>query len=119
MSRGTVAVIGAGPYGLAVASHLLDAGVTTRVFGETMGFWRQNMPKGMVLRSEWDGSNIAGPGRSWSLDQYEAEQGVILSRRLTIEDFIAYGEWFQRRAVPEVDLRRVTSVEPNASGFRL
>jgi len=119
MSQGTVAVIGAGPYGLSVASHLIDAGVTTRVFGETMGFWQRHMPKGMVLRSEWDGSSIAGPNRAWSLDQYEAEHGVTLSRRLPLEDFIAYGQWFQRRAVPEVDPRRVQSVVPNASGFRL
>jgi FAD-dependent urate hydroxylase len=119
MTNGTVAVIGAGPYGLSTASHLLDAGVATRVFGETMGFWRNRMPTGMLLRSEWDGSNIAGPDRSWTLDQYEAEHGLTLSRRLPLQDFIAYGEWFQRRAVPNVDPRRVEKVEPNASGFRL
>jgi FAD-dependent urate hydroxylase len=119
MTNGTVAVIGAGPYGLATAAHLLDAGVATRVFGETMGFWRNHMPTGMLLRSEWDGSNIAGPDGAWSLDQYEAEHGVNLSRRLPLPDFIAYGEWFQRRAVPYVDPRRVASVEPNANDFRL
>ncbi len=79
MANGTVAVIGAGPYGLATASQLLDAGVATRVFGETMGFWRHHMPTGMLLRSEWDGSNIAGPDCAWSLDQYEAEHGLTLS----------------------------------------
>ena len=45
-----VAVIGAGPYGLAIAAHLAAAGVETRTFGEPMGFWRNNMPKGMKLR---------------------------------------------------------------------
>ena len=33
-----VAVIGAGPYGLSVASHLRAADIETKVFGETMSF---------------------------------------------------------------------------------
>ncbi len=39
-----VAVIGAGPYGLAVAAHLQDAGVQTTVFGGAMDFWDEHMP---------------------------------------------------------------------------
>ena len=45
-----IAVIGAGPYGLSIAAHMADANISTRVFGDTMSFWR-NMPKGMKLRS--------------------------------------------------------------------
>jgi FAD-dependent urate hydroxylase len=119
MAKGTVAVIGAGPYGLAVGAHLLRAGVSTRVFGETMSFWRQHMPAGMLLRSEWDGSSIAGPGKAWSLDQFESENGLTLSRRLPLTDFIAYGEWFQRQAVPDVDPRLVNQVASSLNGFRL
>jgi hypothetical protein len=115
----TVAVIGAGPYGLAVASHLLDAGVPTKIFGETMGFWRHNMPVGMLLRSEWPGSSIADPNRRFTLDRYETERGVTLPRRLPLEEFVAYGEWFQRQAVPAVDPRRVARVSPAADGYRL
>lgn len=40
-----VAVIGAGPYGLATAAHLIAAGADTHVFGEAMSFWRHHMPK--------------------------------------------------------------------------
>jgi cation diffusion facilitator CzcD-associated flavoprotein CzcO len=47
VARCDVAVIGAGPYGLAAAAHLRAANVSTHVFGEPMGFWRRNMPKGM------------------------------------------------------------------------
>ena len=46
-----VAVIGAGPYGLAVAAHLKAAAIATRVFGQPMSFWRDNMPRGMRLQS--------------------------------------------------------------------
>jgi hypothetical protein len=104
---------------LAVGAHLLAAGVPTTIFGETMGFWRHNMPAGMLLRSEWAGSSIADRERSLTLDRYEAERGVTLSRRLPLEDFIAYGEWFRHRSAPEVDPRRVTHVSPVSNGYRI
>ena len=53
-----VAVIGAGPYGLAVAAHLRDARIGVRVFGDPMSFWRDHMPKGMKLRSPWCATHI-------------------------------------------------------------
>ena len=49
-----VMVIGAGPYGLAVAAHLKEHNIATRVFGDPMSFWRRHMPKGMKLRSPWN-----------------------------------------------------------------
>jgi NADPH-dependent 2,4-dienoyl-CoA reductase/sulfur reductase-like enzyme len=118
-STGKVAVIGAGPYGLAVTSHLREAGVQARVFGEVMGFWR-HMPKGMLVRSEWRGTHIADPHRMLTLDRYEAEHGARLPRqRLRRDDVIAYGLWYQRRALPDVDERRVTRLEAGRAGFRL
>ena len=39
-----VAVIGAGPFGLAVASALKGAGVDTLTLGGAMSFWRDHMP---------------------------------------------------------------------------
>ena len=47
-------VIGAGPYGVAVASHAIERGVDTVVVGHPMGFWTDNMPEGMFLRSGTD-----------------------------------------------------------------
>jgi len=119
-SRCRVAIIGAGPYGLAVASHLRKAGVETRLFGEVMEFWRRHMPNGMLVRSEWAGTHIADPHRALTLDQYEAERGAQLPRpRLPREDFIAYALWYQRRAVPDVEERRVRRLENGDSGFCL
>ena len=43
-----VAVIGAGPYGMAAAAHLRGAGIETLVFGRTMHFWKNHMPQGML-----------------------------------------------------------------------
>jgi cation diffusion facilitator CzcD-associated flavoprotein CzcO len=114
-----VAVIGAGPYGLSVAAHLDHAGLSARVFGEPMGFWRNNMPNGMMLRSPWHGTHLSSPDNSHSLDVYAVAHEVDDSKLLPLRDFIAYGEWFQRHAVPQLDRRAVTLVEATSNGFCL
>jgi cation diffusion facilitator CzcD-associated flavoprotein CzcO len=113
------AVVGAGPYGLAVASHLRAAGFEVRVFGRVMEFWEGQMPRGMLLRSPWDGSHIADPERKWTLDRYEETRGSKLPRRIPLEEFVRYGKWFQGHALPDLDARRVAAVERAGGGFRL
>ena len=71
-----VAVIGAGPYGLAAAAHLRSAGVETCIFGESMEFWRKHMPIGMLLRSKWEASYISAPDNALTLDEYELARGM-------------------------------------------
>jgi len=114
-----VAIIGAGPYGLAAAAHLQAAKVATRVFGDTMAFWRRNMPSGMKLRSPWRASHIADPDRAHTLDIFADTHGIEQTENLSLADFVRYGEWFQRRAVPDLDPRMVVSVAPGPRGFRL
>jgi 2-polyprenyl-6-methoxyphenol hydroxylase-like FAD-dependent oxidoreductase len=70
-----VAIVGAGPHGLAVAAHLSATGVEVRVHGEVMEFWRRSMPVGMLLRSERAGSHIADPRRALTLERYESALG--------------------------------------------
>jgi FAD-dependent urate hydroxylase len=112
------AVVGAGPYGLAVASHLRAAGFAVRVFGKVMEFWDRQMPVGMCLRSPREGTHIADPGRTWSLDAFETLEGAPLKMPLPLETFVRYGQWFQRHALPDLDPRQVTRVE-RAGGYRL
>jgi thioredoxin reductase len=113
------AVVGAGPYGLAVASHLRVAGFDVRVFGKAMDFWDSQMPRGMLLRSPWDGSHIADPERKWTLERYEETRGNKIPRRIPLEEFVRYGKWFQGRAVPDLDSRHVAAVERADGGFLL
>ena len=110
-------VIGAGPYGLAAASHLRSAGIAVRVFGKPMDFWRTQMPKGMLLRSPWGGSNISDAKKAWTLDSFETARGSTMNRRLPVEDFVAYGEWFQQQALPGIDQRNVSLVERANDGY--
>jgi cation diffusion facilitator CzcD-associated flavoprotein CzcO len=112
-----VAIIGAGPYGLSAAAHLRAAGVETFVLGDAMAFWREQMPRGMMLRSPWPASHIAAPRRNLTLERYQAAQHVRFSAPVPLEHFVGYGEWFQRHVVPDLDPRRVERVERNGRGF--
>src|SRR5919201_2071764 len=114
-----VAVVGAGPYGLATAAHLRHAGVDVRVHGRPMEFWRRQMPRGMILRSSKRATHIADPERRLRIDDWEADRGARASNPLTLEEFTDYALWFQRQAVPDVDERLVRSVERADGGFRL
>ena len=113
-----VAILGAGPYGLAAAAHLRWAGVEARVFGDPMSFWR-TMPAGMLLRSNWTATCIADFRGPLSLDAYCKTAGVHVERPVPLECFIEYGMWVQRQVVPDLDRRLVDMIEGDQYGFRL
>jgi len=115
-----VAIVGAGPYGLSAAAHLRRVkGLEVRVFGEPMSFWDQNMPIGMFLRSNWSASQIADPSESLTLEGYQAATGNHVSAPVPLEQFVQYGRWYQRQAVPDLDYRKVARIDSDPKGFRL
>jgi hypothetical protein len=109
-------VIGAGPYGLSAAAHLRAAGVSTHVLGLPMDFWERCMPAGMLLRSAWEASHIADPSGHLTLARFGAERGRPVPRPVPLADYLAYGRWFQRSAVPDIDGRRVREVAATSGG---
>lgn len=119
----TVAVIGAGPYGLSVAAHLRATGLNVRAFGDPMHSWRETMPTGMLLKSTPDASNISAPTAGYGLDDYCRGNGERAPRghdRVSGELFVRYGQWFQQQAVPFLEQERVLSVRQSRDhGFRL
>ncbi|MGA6987641.1 MAG: FAD-dependent oxidoreductase [Terriglobales bacterium] len=114
-----VTIIGAGPYGLSAAAYLRAASIETRVFGEPMSFWEKQMPAGMCLRSNWGASHIADPRQELTLDEYCRQNGNHISKPIPLQRFVGYGLWYQRQAVPDVDRRRIRSVETGARGFKI
>ncbi|GAB7108510.1 hypothetical protein JCM4814A_68240 [Streptomyces phaeofaciens JCM 4814] len=112
-------VVGAGPYGLSIASHAAAAGLSLRVHGRPMASWRDHMPRGMFLKSEPWASHLCDPASRWRLDTYCATRGVPTrhGEPIPVETFAAYGLWFARHAVPEVDERTVTRIAPRPGGF--
>lgn len=106
MASAELLVIGAGPYGVAVAAHARANGISTVIVGRPMGFWREHMPRDMFLRS----------GPDWHLDAegvhtmeaYLAERGIDHADidPIPIDVFLAYADWFQaeRGIAPSEDL---------------
>jgi FAD-dependent urate hydroxylase len=120
MSRCDIAIIGAGPYGLAAAAHLRTVkGLDVHSFGEPMSFWERNMPVGMLLRSGWEASHIADPKQSLKLEAFQAATRQLFSTPVPLDRFVEYGQWYQQRAVPDLDRRKITRVESQPNGFRL
>ena len=70
-----VAVIGAGPYGLSLASQLSHRGIERRTFGFPMCAWRQ-MPPGMNLKSFGFATSIPTPRRYYTLPEYCRARGL-------------------------------------------
>jgi cation diffusion facilitator CzcD-associated flavoprotein CzcO len=115
-----VAVIGAGPYGLAVAAHLKACNISVRVFGDPMAFWRNNMPAGMKLQSPWHASHIAHPQQKFSLDAFAHQHALTAPQpQQPLEQFVRYGEWFSRQTVPDLECVMVRRIEHIGSGFCL
>jgi cation diffusion facilitator CzcD-associated flavoprotein CzcO len=103
-------VVGAGPYGLSTAAHLLGRGLHVAVFGRTLGTWRDHMPTGMLLRSHWWATNLSDPREDLGFRRFFAESHYRPGYPLPINAFIDYGLWFQERAVPHVDETYVAAI---------
>ena len=112
-----VVVMGAGPYGLSVASHMLAKGLKVAIFGKPIQYWSEHMPKGMLLRSHWWASNLSDPRGELTVDRYLGLQGTTPIDPLPIETFINYGLWFQQQVVPNVEQTYVSSIERREESY--
>jgi NADPH-dependent 2,4-dienoyl-CoA reductase/sulfur reductase-like enzyme len=114
----TVAVIGAGPYGLSVAAHLRKQRVQTRVFGLPMESWRR-MPERMCLKSVWSASSLADPDFNLTLDRYDGSTPAARDEPISLAFFLQYARWFQEQAVPELELSCVSRLSHGGGCFRV
>ena len=106
-----VAIVGAGPYGLSLAAHLRAAGVSFRIFGMPMHPWQTAMPEGMFLKSQGFASSLSGPAGTHTLAAFCAAAGHPYrdyGLPVPLDVFIAYGQWFQRELVPDLEETLVT-----------
>jgi FAD-dependent urate hydroxylase len=96
-------VVGAGPYALSTAALARERGIETVVVGRPMGFWREHMPPGMLLRSsaQWH-LDAAGVH---SLEAYLREEGIAAADvdPIPIGLFLSYVDWFRREKRLEVE----------------
>jgi cation diffusion facilitator CzcD-associated flavoprotein CzcO len=117
-----VCVIGAGPYGLAVAAHLRHAGVDFRIFGSPMRRWLTQMPKAMLLKSEGCASGLPDPDGRRGLPQFCREEGLSFAEYgspVSREIFARYALSFQQKLVPQVEDVLVRAVSKRNGEFDL
>jgi FAD-dependent urate hydroxylase len=111
-------VIGAGPYAYSAAAYARERGIDTRIVGRPMGFWRDQMPVDMYLRS----------GRDWSLDAdgehsfeaYFEERGLAPEDHdpIPIGVFLDHTDWFAEQkglGVEEIFVDALTEADGHFS----
>lgn len=122
MSQNEVLIIGAGPFGLSISAHLRALGVQHLIVGRPLDTWHNHMPKGMNLRSEPYGSDLAAPCPGYDVEAYCASHALDYVARLgplSIERFLQYGDWYVENLVPDVRDYTVTEITPVDGGFRV
>ena len=90
-------IIGAGPFGLAVAAQAAHDGIDHLIVGRSMEFWRQNMPKGMFLRSACDWH--LDPLNVDTIEAFLSTQGKTPTdvEPLSLDFYLSYADWFQQQ----------------------
>ena len=117
-----IAILGAGPYGLALGAHLRALKADFRIFGRPMDLWQKHMPEGMLLKSDGFASNLYDPEGAFSLARYCQERSIDYSDDRTpvrLDTFVNYGLAFKKRFVPNVEEVLVRSLARHEDGFLL
>jgi thioredoxin reductase len=116
------AIVGAGPYGLSIAAHFRAEGIESVVIGQPMASWQNNMPSGMILKSEPFASNLSDPERRYTLERFSSSRGMPyrpIGNPLPIADFLAYARWFQQQTRIEVADATLIDLREADNGFVL
>lgn len=110
-------ILGAGPFGLALAAWARESGIDHRVVGVPMGFWRDNMPEGMLLRSSCDWS--LDPLGVHTIDRYLETLGKRCAgvEPLSRAFYLDYAGWFQERKAIASEQRTVTGLNRGPAGL--
>jgi FAD-dependent urate hydroxylase len=109
-------IIGAGPFGLAMAAYASHHHMDYVVVGTPMGFWHRHMPQGMYLRSACD----------WHLDPLNMHtiEAYLHTQQLRPADveplardvYLRYAQWFrgQKRIEPQAQVVEQLNHAPDA-----
>jgi thioredoxin reductase len=121
-SSTTVTIVGAGPYGLSLASHLGKSGIPFRIFGPPMDVWQTQMPAGMHLKSDGFASDLYDPDREFTLKRYCKEHGIAYADYglpVHKDTFVAYALEFQKKFAAGLDRQPVVELRKDRAGYSI
>jgi thioredoxin reductase len=113
-------IVGAGPYGLSIAAHLRQLGLSYRIFGRVMDSWSSHMPKGMMLKSDGFASDLHDLNGAFGLKRFCADHKIQYADQgipVALETFSQYGLEFKSKFVPDLCEDLVTRVSKAPQGF--
>ena len=110
-------IIGAGPFGLAIAAQAAHAGIEHLIVGKPMEFWRRHMPKGMYLRSACDWH--LDPQNKDTIEKFVETQGKTTHdvEPLSLDFYLSYVDWFQQQKNIEPLTVYINRLDHSANGF--
>ena len=115
--RTPLLIIGAGPFGLAMAAEAGELGIPHVLVGEPMSFWRRHMPAGMLLRSACDWH--FDPSGSATLARFLETRGQTPSEvePLALDLYLEYADWFAETKGIRVRPARVVRLDQRDRGL--
>lgn len=114
--RTSLLIVGAGPFGLAMAAHAGHLGIDHLNVGRPMEFWKRHMPAGMLLRSASDW-HLDTLGKD-TIEAFLAERGQVPNdvEPLSMDLYLRYAAWFGERKslapLPRIVERLDTGADP-------
>ena len=116
-----VAIVGAGPYGLSLAANLSAAHTGFRIFGTPMAFWSAIATAGQerYLKSFCFGTNIDVSEPGYGFSEWSRARGLEWFEPCSIQQFVDYGLWVQKRCVPSLEQQNVAAIRREGSNFHL
>jgi cation diffusion facilitator CzcD-associated flavoprotein CzcO len=117
MFQHQTAIIGAGPFGLAVAAELRRLGVEHVLIGRPMAYWLDFVPQSLNLLS--DPLKCSLSADQFKVEQWEQHRGKASTRPFPGREFVEYCTWFAQHACVEPRIDHVRQVRRNGQGFVL
>ncbi len=117
-----VAIIGAGPYGLSLASHLAYNNIPFVILGKSMDLWRNHTFNSMNLRSDYATSEISHPNGQFQFEKFCQYESISLKKftgQLPVDIYRRYIDWCQNQFAFNVNEELVTNVSHSSGTFQI
>ncbi|MGI2295943.1 NAD(P)-binding domain-containing protein [Paenibacillus sp. GXUN7292] len=112
-----VIIVGAGPYGISLASYAIQNKLEYKLIGHPMDFWTTQMPQNMFIRTPYELVQFPHPQNKLTIQQFAQEKGIALSDPLPRPIFVDYALWYAEKSGVGFTPELVTSIHKESKHF--